>query len=173
MGDANIFVMGKPKETSAGVFTLPLQFSSTEFAAEWVKKGADVDAKRAVQPILGTNLGSVGWEPWLYPDGKLKGRPAEVTVKNGSYILMCRPRKAQDDVNAIYGNVSKQHLVREQSGETIAGQQPTDSGMLNDQRIKEATGITEFGGEDPKVQFNPVRVQKSQVEAPPIATVET
>jgi hypothetical protein len=172
MGEPNIFVMGRPKEASAGVFTLPAEFDTAKHAAEWVKKGPDVDAKRAAQPILGTNFGAVGWTPWAYPAGHaLAKRPAEVTVKGGTYILMCRPRSVQNDVNAIYGNVSKQHLVREQSGQTIAGS-PVEGGMLSDSRIREATGITEFGGEDLRVEMNPVAVAP-RVEAQPVATAET
>lgn len=171
---SEIFVMGRAKEANAGAFSLPAEFNREELAAEWVKKGAEVDAKRGAQPILGTNYGSPGWKPWVFPEGhRLKGKNFETSVKTGTYVLMCRKRAIQDDVNALYGNVSKQHLVRETAGETIAGQAPTDLGMLTDQRIREATGIKEFGGDDPKVEFNQVRVRASQVEEPPAATVET
>jgi hypothetical protein len=171
----NIFVMYREGNTNAGVFALPKEFDTKLYAAEWAKKGADVDAKRGPQPIVGTNFGAVGWKPWLYPeDSKLKGRPCEVAVKNGTYVLLCRPRGVQNDVNAIYGNVSKQHLIREQQGESIAGQPVRDPGMLSDARIRETTGIKEFGGDDRlNIEMNSVAVKTPQVEQAPVATVET
>jgi hypothetical protein len=169
----DIFVMNQTKEPSAGIFQLPKEFDTTKYAAQWTKQGSEVDAAQSPQPILGTNYGSVGWKVWQYPsEHKLKGQLAKVPVKNGTYVLMFRPRSVQDSVNAIYGNVSKQHLIREQSGESIAGQLVTDPGILTDDRIRQATGITEFGGEGLRVQMNPISSGR-QVEAQPAAQVET
>lgn len=172
MPQEGIFVLEQSKEPNSGIFTLPLDFDKKAHVSEWVKKGPEVDAKKGPQPIIGTNYGSEGWQVWLYPPGhKMSKRPCEVATKTGPYILMFRPKAVQEQVNALYGNVSKQHLIREQSGESIAGQQITDSGILSDERIKQATGITEFGGDEPKIQMNPVRLSP-RIEAPPAATAE-
>lgn len=173
MPEEGIFVHNVSKEPTAGVFNLPPEFDKDNYVAEWVKKGSDVDAKKLAQPIVGTNYASQGWTVWTHPQGhRLAGRPAEVpTSKSGVYILMYRPRKIQEQVNALYGNVSKQHLIREQSGQSIAGQIVSDPGMLSDERIKQATGITEFGGEDLQVQMNSVPLAR-KVQAPPVATAE-
>lgn len=165
--------MAQKHEASAGVFNLPTTFDKQKYAAHWVKKGNAVDAMKAPQPILGTNYGAEGWSVWQYPNGNLKGRPAEVTTeKSGVYVLMCRPRSVQDDVNAIYGNVSKQHLIKETTGQSIAGQEIADGGMLTDDMIRKATGITEFGGEDTPVLMNRIR-NGVRVEPVPAAEAET
>lgn len=170
--------MNASKEPSAGVFQLPPEFDKLKYAAEWVKRGAAVDSKKLPQPILGTNHGSEGWTVFTFPkDHRLAGRPAEVpTAKDGVYILMMRPLSVQKDVNAIYGNISKQHLVHQQSGEFIAdpvtGGNNSDRGMLSDARIRQGTGVTEFGGETLNIPMNLVR-NVPKVEAEPAANVST
>lgn len=160
---------------NAGFFNLPPQFDVKKYAAHWERKGAAVDQRKQVQPIMGTNLGADGWEVWKYPEGhELKGRPAEVALKSGAYILMFRPRDVQDNVNAICGNVSKQHLIREQGGLTVAGQprENVDPGMLTDPQITKGTGLKEFGEETFQVQMNPTP-SSQKVEAGPAATATT
>lgn len=167
-----IFVLETSKEPSAGVFTVPQDFDKQRNAIQWAKKGPEVDALRGPQPIIGTNYGAEGWQVWLHPPGhKLAKRPFEVATKTGIYILMYRPKPVQEQVNALYGNVSKQHLVREQAGEQIGGQLVTDAGILSDARIKQATGITEFGGDEPRIIMNTVQLSP-RVEAPAAATAE-
>lgn len=165
--------MAQKSLPSAGIFTLPTEFNSKDYAAQWAPKGNGVDAMKAPQPIIGTNYGACGWSVWQYPkEHRLGNRPAEVVTKSGPYILMFRPKSVQDDVNAIYGNLSKTHLIREQSGESIAGQTVTDHGILSDERIKKGTGITEFGGETLSVPMNPVS-NAPRREASPVATAMT
>lgn len=171
---SGIRVLGTPGHTpNAGFFTLPVEFNSRHHAAQWVKKGPAVDRAQQVQPIIGTQFGSDGWSVWKYPEGhKLKGRPAEVTLASGQYILMFRPIGVQQASNAIYGNVSKRHLIKEQAGHTIGGQPITDPGILNDERLTMGTGIREFGEESFQMPLNPEPLA-SKVEAPPVATGTT
>jgi hypothetical protein len=172
MPEQGIFIMAQQKTPSAGIFTLPSDFDKVLYSAQWITKGPAVDAAKMPQPIVGTNYGAEGWAVWQYPKGhKLAGRPAEVATRSGVYILMFRPLSVQEGVNALYGNVSKKHLLREQSGETIAGQAVIDPGILSDSRIRAATGITEFGGDDPQMRMNP-EPTGTRVQAQPLATAE-
>lgn len=165
--------MSQSREPSAGIFQLPTDFDKKTLSANWVQKGAAVDAAKMPVPIIGTNYGAEGYQVWQYPKGhKLAGRPCEVATKGGSYILMFRPLTVTQQVNAIYGNVSKRHLIQEQSGRTIAGQPIIDPGMLSDERIRKATGIKEFGGDDEfSVEMNLVQ-NTNRVEAQPAAMAE-
>lgn len=158
---------------NAGYFNLPPSFDQKKYVAHWERKGAAVDQRKQVQPILGTNYGSDGWEVWKYPAGhELAGRPAEVALKSGAYILMFRPRSVQESVNAICGNVSKRHLMREARGETIAGQPIADPGILTDEKITQGTGLKEFGEETYQIQLNR-EPSSPKVEAEPAATGTT
>jgi hypothetical protein len=124
------------KGPNAGYFNLPPDFDQKKHAAHWEREGGAVEQRQQVQPILGTNYGADGWQVWKYPAGhELANRICKVTLKSGTYVLMFRPRNVQDNVNAICGNVSKRHLMREQQGMSIAGAPITDPGILNDEQI--------------------------------------
>jgi hypothetical protein len=177
MAQEGIFILNQSREPNAGIFQLPQEADKEKFSFQWVKRGGSVDAAKQPQPILGTNMGAEGWSVFLYPkDHKLANRPAEVPTSKDTYILMQRPKSVQADVNAIYGNISKQHLVHQQTGDIIrdpvTGGNNADPGMLTDARIRQATGITEFGGETLQIPMNPVRVNP-KVEAEPAARVST
>ena len=163
-----IVTLQGPTGGNEGYFTLPIEFDRIAFVANWVKIGPDVEKARQLQPILGTRQASVGWETWKYPKGHRDAtKPCKVTLKSGEYVLMYRPRKVQQNVNAIYGNVSKRHLLREQRGETIGGTPVMDPGVLNHERITE-NGIRDFG-DDYVMNVVPNRVAgEPVVEAPPI-----
>lgn len=147
---------------TAGPLNLPSNFNSKLHAAKWVKEGPDVQAAGEREYILGTNLTADGWLPWK--DGE--GRPHKVSLKSGTYILLHRLASVQRDVNAIYGNIGKERLTQEKSGETIGGVPVTDPGLLSDERIAKVTGEREDleGGD---VRLNPVGpVERQQVTAP-------
>ncbi len=159
---------------NAGYFNLPPEFDAKKCAAHWAREGGEVAQRQQVQPILGTNYGSDGWEVWKYPDSnkEMRGRIHKVTLKTGTYVLMFRPKSVQDNVNAICGNVSKRHLMNEQRGATLAGQPIQDPGILTNEQLKRGTGLSEFGEEPFQLPMN--REPSSQkVEAEPAATGTT
>lgn len=136
----------------AGLFQLPPAFDQTVHAAEWVEEG-QVPYKRQRQNLPQTGMSADGWEVW-----KLEPKDKATIVTNGSgkkFVLMCRSRLIQDQINALYGNVSKKLINREVRGETVAGEAGQDPGILTEARLKR----TEGGGsmaEDSTLQLNPV-----------------
>jgi hypothetical protein len=131
----------------AGLFSLPPEFDTKKFAAEWVESG-QVQMKQQRQTIQQAGVTADGWEIWR----KNKDDKATEVHTSGSkkFILMCRSRIVQDQVNAIYGNVSKQVLAREIKGETVTGVggQVQDPGILTEDRLKNVLGGEFSGGGD-------------------------
>lgn len=141
-----------------GKLALPYEFDTNELAGQWSKKGADVDAARGPQPVVGTEYSARGWDIWKYPnevpDGlddndkpeKKKhdkaGQAHEVTLSDGTYVLLCRPKVVQDQVNEAYAEHSRQLMNLELSGTTIAGSAHDDSGMLGEQQLN---AVERFG----------------------------
>jgi hypothetical protein len=72
-------------------------------------------------------------------------KPHKVNDGKHEYILMCRKRTITDNVNGIYGNVSKRFLIRAQQGDVLgdAGQ-ISDPGLLNHKRMSQS-GYKDFG----------------------------
>jgi hypothetical protein len=98
----------------AGMFTLPPEFDQQLHAAEWVDEG-QVEMKKQRQHLPQTGLTADGWELF-----KKAGKPVCVSLSKGrKFYLMFRPRAVQDQVNAAYGNVSKELLRREVRGESL------------------------------------------------------
>lgn len=151
---------------AAGPLNLPVGFDIKISAAKWVKDGPDVQAAGEREWILGTNLTADGWLPWK----DAKGRPHKVSLRSGTYILLHRSLAVQKDVNAIYGNIGKERLLQEKSGQTTGGVPVTDPGLLSDERIAKVTGEKEDLG-DGDVKLNPVgNVERQHVEAPVLQT---
>lgn len=124
--------------TDSGLFNLPPTFDTKRWAAQWTEERS-VEAMKMRQPILGAGASADGWEVWK-PEGA-KGQPIKVTSVNGrTYVLMCRPRHVQDQVNALYGNLSKKFINKEIKGETVAGDINQDPGMLTEERLKQQGG---------------------------------
>ena len=145
----------------AGMFQLPPAFDTKIYAAEWVEEG-QVQYKRQRQNLPQTGYSADGWEIW-----KLDPKDKATTVTNGSnkkFVLMCRPRLLQDKINALYGNVSKAQINREVLGETVAGGERQDPGILTEAMLKRKEGGGSLA-EDSTLQLN-------QVEEP-TATVAT
>ncbi len=144
----------------AGIFNLPPNFPTKKFAVEWVEEG-QVPFKKQRQSLPGANASADGWEVYKGTDGKDK----LTTTTNGAgkkFVLMVRPRKLQDDVNALFGNVSKKHILSELKGETVAGAQPQDAGMLPQTRLqREQTSSAEQGD----IALNPLSVDDEQPSA--------
>lgn len=157
-----------PAGSNAGIFQLPVDFDATKFSANWVPVGPSVEKAQGLQPILGTNKAAEGWSVWKYPNGhKTAGKPHKASTSKGEYMLMFRPKPISDAVNAIYGNVSKRHLVRHQN-ETIpvAPDAPADRSVLSNAALNQH-GVRDFG--DDYVMNVPQNPEQpaAQVNAPP------
>lgn len=137
--------------TDAGMFTLPPNFDTKRYAAEWVEE-SQVPMKSQRQILQGAGLTADGWSIWR---AESKSKATEVFGSGKKkFVLMCRPRQIQQQVNAVYGNISKQHINNEVSGATAAGQAP-DPGILTEERLRavEKVGI---GAEASEMSLNPV-----------------
>ncbi len=170
-------VVNAGSNVDAGQFNLPTEFDVAQYASRWVKKGNAVEQARQPEPLMGTNKQAAGWELWKYPKTnkeKKAGLNCEANLKSGTYMLMFRKRSIQDNVNAIYGNVSKELLMREQRGETVGGAVNTDSGLISDERISKKYGLTEFGDDNGSIALNKITSSAAKVEADPevVATTE-
>lgn len=160
--------------SQVGRFTLPKEFDSKTLSANWVEAGPKVEAAREIQPILGTTKGAVGWEVWRFPEGhKQKGKPHKVNDGKHEYVLMCRKKTISENVNGIYGNVSKRFLMRAQTGDVLGdGGQVTDPGLLNHQRMQRA-GYKDFGDDYEMNVPQNHETTAPQVAAEPDATGES
>lgn len=125
-----------PHQTAdAGIFNLPPEFDTTQFASEWVEKG-QVNFKQQRQVLAGTKYTADGWSVWKKES---KDRPTVVTGSNSKeYVLMCRPTVIQKQVNAIFGNVSKQKINQEIQGAVTARSEgaANDPGIIPEERLK-------------------------------------
>lgn len=127
----------------AGMFNLPSAFDPKRHAAEWVEEG-QVNFKQQRQVLPQTNKTADGWDIWR------KDPTDEPTAVYGSgkrkFILMCRSRAIQDEVNAIFGNVTKNLLNQTVAGqlvptqEGLSGQAP---GILTEEQLKTGRGTSE------------------------------
>ena len=145
-------------QSDAGLFNLPPAFDTKRYAAEWVEEGS-VEMKRQRQVLLQVGATADGWEVWKESNNS---KPTKVKISGGrSFTLMCRPRVIQDQVNALYGNVSKKFINREVKGETVAGNAPQDPGILTEERLKSTR--TEGAMEDSTLPLNPIDLNPSAV----------
>lgn len=148
----------------AGMFNLPPEFDQKQFVAEWCEEGM-VEMKKQRQVLPQTQYTADGWQVWMKEGSK------KLTIVHASgnkkFVLMFRPRKIQEQVNAILGNVSKNLLKREIAGETLTTVKPDgsvahvqDPGMLTEQMLKsEIGGMSENPGGD--VTPNKVEIEPS------------
>lgn len=129
------FLSTPEQQANAGIFQLPPNFPSKEFVGEWVPEDqVQFKQQRQLMPQVGAMV--PGLTVWKGEDGKAKN-----TVVHGGgnkkFVLMLRPRKLQEAMNALYGNVSKEAYNREVSGKTVAGA-GQDAGMLSEQNLRQA-----------------------------------
>ena len=118
---------------SAGKFDLPLGFDTKKHAAQWVNS-KEVESHRGRERLLGIRATADGWS--VYKDEKNGGKVTKVTVKEGEFTLMVRPREVQDAVNILYGNLGKTNALAEQEGDLVAGKGQNDPGMLPEKTLK-------------------------------------
>lgn len=169
-------VSGPAAQADAGIFNLPPTFDTKVYAAEWVEEG-QVAQKQMRQVLPQTGMSADGWEVWkLNPKDKR-------TETHGSgkkvFVLMCRPRSIQNQVNALYGNVSKKLLNSEVAGQSkvavsatppgqgapAGGMQAQDPGMISEDRV---LGRSRNEIEESTQLLNPI--EDETVTATPIKT---
>jgi hypothetical protein len=145
--------------SDAGMFNLPPTFDTQRYAAEWVLED-QVAFKQQRQTLPQTGYSADGWQVWK---AETKDKPTVVAGSgNKKFVLMCRPLGVQKQVNALYGNVSKQLISREVRGETAAGEAVTDSGILTNDRLKSAIPGENSG--DGELTLNEIPVLASDTD---------
>lgn len=138
-----------------GDFALPREFDSKKFASSFIPKGNAVIAAKGRQTLIGTSYTADGWQVWKYPaeDSDEKPHPKageshEVTERSkggGTFVLMYRSQAVQVEVNQAYGEVSRQRMSMEATGQTVAGANVTDDpGMLGKGRLPSEPNLEEF-----------------------------
>jgi hypothetical protein len=158
------FVKTPEQPVHAGHFALPPDFPRDKFAAEWVPND---QVKLKEQKFLMPGVGATcpGLTVYRGESGKEKAREV-YGVGDKKYTLMVRPKRLQEVMNALYGNLGKAFYNREVKGETIAGQRPEDSGMLPVSKLSEFGSQQEV--EESLVELN--KVDREPAEAAAVAT---
>lgn len=147
--------------SEAGLFNLPPKFDKKKYAAEWVESG-QVEFKKQRQVIPQANATADGWEIWK---AKAKDEPTVISTSgNKKFVLMCRPRIIQDQVNALCGNISKTFIKNEVQGATVAGTEKSDAGMLTNEQLKSGAGES-FSEEHGDTQLNRLSVENHNLTA--------
>jgi hypothetical protein len=146
-------------QVSKGLLTPPPQFDKTKFVGKWAKKGAGVEKSRLPQQ-LEAGVTADGWVVWRNPT---TNKPYSVTLSDGLYFLLCRPRSLQRAVNAIYGNISRKRLIAEQTGETVNGNN-AESGMLSDKILSQVQGLSDGKTESIPLKFNEIEPISERAE---------
>lgn len=151
-----------------GRFAVPLEFDQSRNASAFYPEGNESFARQQDEIIQGTSLIAEGWKVWKYPEcssipelddeGNQKkdetgrkifckhpnaGRPHKVPPLDRDgvvYVLHYRSLEVQNQVNQVYGDLSREAMVNEIRGETIGGTAPDDPGMLSDQVLKREIG---------------------------------
>lgn len=120
------------QQADAGMFNLPPAFDVRKHAAEWVLED-QVPFKQQRQVLQGTGMSADGWAVWK---AESRDKPTVVIGSgNKRFVLMCRPREIQNQVNAAFGNVSKKAINREVKGESVAGEARQDPGILTEKQL--------------------------------------
>ena len=139
---------------SAGKFDLPHNFDSKKWAAEWVPE-KDVESKRGRERLIGVPATADGWE--VYKGPKNDEKLTKATTKEGTWVLMVRPKDIQVAVNVLYGNLGKENARFEQEGGTVAGASQQDPGMLPENRLR-GLGLVGDQLERNDAQFEPTPI---------------
>lgn len=137
----------------AGIFNLPPDFPADKLASEWVAEER-VRFKEQRQTLVGTGFSADGWT--IYRADPKDKPTVVVNGQNKKFVLMVRGRGLQNEVNALYGNVSKQRINREVTGETVGGKSLQDTGILTEESLKQTVGAGE-------VTTLPLNNEKAQV----------
>lgn len=150
-------ITAPPEQTQVGRFSLPEDFDSRRFSASWVETTSVESYTRARQPIVGTQLAADPWSVWKNPK---TSKPYKITVEKKEWILLCRPKHVSKAVNVIYGNLGKEAARNERDGQTVAGGELQDPGMLPEavlRRVGISDSVTS-SQEDPGGQFTPTPI---------------
>lgn len=152
------------QQVHSGLFELPPSFDRTKLAAEFVEEEmVPVKEQRNLMPQVGITV--PGLTVWKGEDGKRK--PHVVVASGGKkrYVLMCRPKKVQKAMNALYGNVSKQMINREVKGESVAGESNQDPGILTEETLKRVAG-----GSLAEESIQPLNTAPDEEPSPAVST---
>lgn len=150
-------------DNQGGKFALPPEFDRTKWASAYYLEGNESLAMQQPQVLQGTDLIADGWAVWKYPEERIISVPDEESggmkediekhpsagqphrvhgLKPGEvWLLHCRPLEVQDDVNRVYGEQSREQMIREIQGDTFTqdeGMSP--SGMLTNRMLKAEIG---------------------------------
>ena len=127
------------QQTHAGIFALPPEFDNKELAAHWV--GEDqVRIMEQRQPMPGVGMMAPGLKIWR---AEAKDKPKVVFAGKTKYTLMCRSRKVQSAMNAMYGNASKKQYNTAVQGGEAGDINLQDPGMLPEQKLRSVIGGSE------------------------------
>lgn len=125
-----------------GQFALPQEFDRQTLASGFYKKGTGVDAARQRQTLAGTEFSADGWNVWKFPEGhECEGKTHEVTVSDGTYVLMYRDIGVQEAANYVFGEASRSRMNAEVNGETVAGNSLDDPGVLTEERLNQIPSL--------------------------------
>lgn len=158
------FVKTPDQPVHAGHFALPPDFPKEKLAAEWVPND---QVKMKEQKFLMPGVGATCPGLTVYRGLDGKSRATEVHGEGSKkFTLMVRPKRLQEVMNALYGNLGKAFYNSEVKGETIAGEQAQDGGMLP------ASKLGEFGSqqdiEESLAEMN--KVDREPAEAAVVST---
>lgn len=142
-----------------GKLDLPKGFPILRYAGKWVKKGTGVDKARQPQILTGVGMVAEGWQPYKDSKKQLHVR----TLDSGTYVLMIRPRAIQNAVNKLFGNVSKKRMAMEANGQTVAGEQNLDYGVLDTQKLNQIAAFRQDGMDETKVEMN--KIDEAELKA--------
>lgn len=140
-------------KANSGQLQLPPTFDKKKYAAKWVEEGVHVE--QATQPqILTPSRVADGWQVW-----KHAGKTCRRALGKARYVLMFRPKALQVAINAIFGNLSREKIVQEHSGQTR--QKPedenfSDAGMLSSAILDKI--------ENPNGQVESLALQFNQIQ---------
>lgn len=136
-----------PRGANAGLFSLPPNFDRRIYAAQWAEVGPEAEFKQQPQILQGMDLQAVGWSIWKDPDSKKERKVTTRGAKGAGaqYVLMCRPRSVQQEVNALYGDKSKASVYRARSGESLPAVEGIGkvSSMLGEDQLRKIDGELE------------------------------
>lgn len=111
---------------------IPAGLCQKKWSYKWCIKGPQVNAAMEEQ-FLTQGYTVSGWA-LCKDEEKL---PYERSLRSGTVlVLMRRPKKLQEAVNAIYGNISKSITNAEQQGETVSVEGGNQPGMITNKAMQ-------------------------------------
>lgn len=148
-------------------FSLPAGFPREHFSSLWAEEGNGVLEAMQDEYIEATQHKAIGWVVYkekkiTYRDVEVKNKqtglteikqepdktedvPVKKVVGKKTYVLMVRPKRLQQAVNALYAKTSRDMVNREIKGETNGANLSGDEAILTNADLRRAERMT---GED-------------------------